>query len=367
MLWVIPLKKEILLLDSIPEEQLPEEAGEAQLTRNKLKEFLDSNPVLSESVTKELELLKVSNGKFVEFYSSLLKKLNDKITKDKLEIDLNNIDKAPAVERDRFLEFYKKLSEEDKLFLRQHYPAVLDSMTVVGKAMVDPTVVLQRDDFADYNEKQRLYQQQLSQQLNNRAEIASQSCVTSSDLLKPVEGPSQHFFYNVLSRQNTIKLLNEGKGDQYGKDIREGTYTPSPKNSSEEFNSYFSPDVMQKEESWYLNQGKSNASEAGNTQVARISGSGQRSLNNDPGSFSASPIEAVEKYLYWGGFVISLCAIYISNQVAIAVLRRLNYSQNLVKKLTDRGWPRWVFFWIDYPTPGRLTEKGLFHLMVYWF
>ena len=77
-----------------------------------------------------------------------------------------------------------------------------------------------------------------------------------------------------------------------------------------------------------------------------------------------SPLEDVQKFHHWGGFFISLAAIYISNQAVLNVLRRLKFTEGWVKGMVDKGWPKWCFFWLKYDKPKQLNEKGLFHLMV---
>lgn len=90
------------------------------------------------------------------------------------------------------------------------------------------------------------------------------------------------------------------------------------------------------------------------------------SSSNDDLSFSASPLEALEKdrHLQWAGFRLCVGALLTTSQVALGVLRKLTYTQDLVKKMTDKGIPKGLFFWIHHPNPAPLAEKPFFILMV---
>ena len=77
-----------------------------------------------------------------------------------------------------------------------------------------------------------------------------------------------------------------------------------------------------------------------------------------------SPLEEMQQYRHWAGFVISLISIYFCNQIAFGVLRRLNFTQEWAKGMIAKGWPKWFFFWIRFSHSGQLNERALFHLMV---
>ena len=91
-------------------------------------------------------------------------------------------------------------------------------------------------------------------------------------------------------------------------------------------------------------------------------------LNNDP-SVCFSPAEqkghyCIEKSKYWGNLGGCTACLVVTNQIAFAILRRLQYTQEWVKKLTHGGLPKWLFSWVTSSNPGGCPEKGLFNSMV---
>ncbi len=89
--------------------------------------------------------------------------------------------------------------------------------------------------------------------------------------------------------------------------------------------------------------------------------------NNDP-SVCFSPAEeqviGKDRHLELAGFGVCVGALFTTSRVALGVLRKLSYTQDLVKKMTDKGIPKKLFFWIHHSNPGPLPEKPLFYLMV---
>ena len=71
-----------------------------------------------------------------------------------------------------------------------------------------------------------------------------------------------------------------------------------------------------------------------------------------------------DRYEELAGFWLCVGALLGTSRVALAVLRKLSYTQNLVKKMTDKGIPKKLLFWIYNPNPGPLPEKPIFCLMV---
>ena len=51
-------------------------------------------------------------------------------------------------------------------------------------------------------------------------------------------------------------------------------------------------------------------------------------------------------------------------QIAWVILRKLEYTQELVNKLTDRGVPKSLFFFVRHPNPGPVGGKPLFTLLI---
>ena len=87
--------------------------------------------------------------------------------------------------------------------------------------------------------------------------------------------------------------------------------------------------------------------------------------NNDFGS-PASPHENSDEdlYLQWLGSGLCAATLLMTSQIAMGFLRKLNFTQSMVKKMIDKGVPTWFLSWIRHPNPGLLPEKPLFFLMV---
>ena len=70
----------------------------------------------------------------------------------------------------------------------------------------------------------------------------------------------------------------------------------------------------------------------------------------------------IKKTKFWGNFTTAF--IVVSSQNALTVLRRLKYTHKLVEKLTEKGFPTWLFSFITSHSGKNLSEKNLFNLMV---
>ena len=91
------------------------------------------------------------------------------------------------------------------------------------------------------------------------------------------------------------------------------------------------------------------------------------SWRNDDLSFSASPLEPLEKerYVQLGGFGLCVGLLAGTSQIALAVLRKLPYTQQVIERMTNWGCSRLLLSWLAHSNPGPLPEKPLFHLMVW--
>ena len=76
------------------------------------------------------------------------------------------------------------------------------------------------------------------------------------------------------------------------------------------------------------------------------------------------PVE--KQSMQWLGFWGCLVVLSLTSHLYVAILRKLNYTQELVKKMTDKGWPKWIFSWITHPNPGPVPEKGFFGTMLFF-
>ena len=89
----------------------------------------------------------------------------------------------------------------------------------------------------------------------------------------------------------------------------------------------------------------------------------KRNSCHTPNSPSEETLGRTQAVVWFGS---GLCAFTLlsTTQIAWVILRKLNYTQELVKKLTDKGWPKFLFLWLHHPNPGPAGEKPLFNLMV---
>ena len=62
--------------------------------------------------------------------------------------------------------------------------------------------------------------------------------------------------------------------------------------------------------------------------------------------------------------LILAAALVVISQIVLGILRKLNFTQMWVKKLTEKGYPRWLFFLITSSNVKHLSEKRIFHSMV---
>ena len=80
-----------------------------------------------------------------------------------------------------------------------------------------------------------------------------------------------------------------------------------------------------------------------------------------------SPLEETlerNRYTVWIGS--GSCAFILLSTIRIAwiILRKLDYTQELVKKINEKGWPKFLFFWISHSQPGPVGGRPLFTLLV---
>ena len=107
-----------------------------------------------------------------------------------------------------------------------------------------------------------------------------------------------------------------------------------------------------------------------NQKIPSVSEAGTSSKDQDPLTPGAppwySPLEKVpiDKDRHLSYFGISLGVMLALCQTCVVVLRRLRYTQEFVKTMTDKGWPRFLFSWMCGPNPEPFPEKSLFDLLV---
>ena len=349
--------------DATPESELPDEKSEADSARQEIKEVFQSPPFVGNVHTVTGDLYKVSEDKFAELFSFLLENFSERLNLDQLEAYVEDLKEFK--EADQKLDLFKRLTESEKKLMVTKDPDLYDGLIVVGKSLIELNA-LKRQESTDLNEGKSLPRQELSNETGTLSRIESR---TNSDFLNQLEG--FHSNGNLLSTSNSSLILDRGGREMYCQEIQEYEYVPSPGGEASDMHNFFTPSKMSEGEKQYSQVDLLANQIEKPIFYSRGSGkalaSTKNSLDKDDSSsypFSASPPEQIQKYHYWAGFVLSLVSIYFSNQAALAVLRRLNFTEEWVKGMVGKGWPRWLLFWLRVDKPGQLTEYALFHFMM---
>ena len=83
-----------------------------------------------------------------------------------------------------------------------------------------------------------------------------------------------------------------------------------------------------------------------------------------PSWFSPLEKEVIEKDRRLGSFGIGLGVLLALCQTCVGVLRTLGYTQEFVKTMIGKGYPKWLFSWLSHPNPKPFPERSLFDLLV---
>ena len=80
-----------------------------------------------------------------------------------------------------------------------------------------------------------------------------------------------------------------------------------------------------------------------------------------------SPVEETlqkDLSLAWIASGLGVFTLLSTIKIPWIILKKLDYTQELIKKLTAKGWPKFLFSWVHHPDPGPVDGKPLFALMV---
>ena len=89
--------------------------------------------------------------------------------------------------------------------------------------------------------------------------------------------------------------------------------------------------------------------------------------NNDWLHTVGSPLEETfekARFVVGVGSALGISILLTTIQIAWVILKKLDYTQELIKKLTERGWPNWLFFLVRHPNPGPVGGEPLFRLLI---
>ena len=85
---------------------------------------------------------------------------------------------------------------------------------------------------------------------------------------------------------------------------------------------------------------------------------------------SHTPGSPLEEIFEKARFVVLSCSalgaitLFTTIKIVWVVLKKLDYSQEWVKRMTDKGWPKFLFFFVRHPNPGPVGGKPLFVLLI---
>ena len=96
--------------------------------------------------------------------------------------------------------------------------------------------------------------------------------------------------------------------------------------------------------------------------VSKAGTSSQDQNSDFPPSLHSALEKGVDRHLPYFGISVGLLLVIC--KTCVVVLRKLGYTQEFVKRMTDKGWPKWLFSRISNPNPEPFPEKWLFDLLV---
>ena len=347
-----------LLDGAIPVNELPERMEQAQAARKELERTLNTHLFFKECVSGQLLL--VTNEKTIEFLSGLLEDILQMVKDNKFDVTLLDVQNLPDSEKEFFSQIFKRLSSQDESSLLNQHPDFYRDIVVLGKSMVEPEAL--GHDLIALNKEQKLVFRGKE----------SGGATSQLDFMDPLN-------YSSLARVKA-RFLPHPSGStlgQYADDIR--TKPISPGFSYDQF--YKTIDDMGEHvklsEKSALNETRSylrglpstSQQPLDNQKKPFVSEAGTSLRNQDPpspGSPPWSPLEkrVIEKDPHLAYFGIGLGVMLVLCQTCVGVLRRLGYTQEFVKTMTGKGYPKWLFSWLSHPNPKPFPEKSVFDLLV---
>ena len=104
----------------------------------------------------------------------------------------------------------------------------------------------------------------------------------------------------------------------------------------------------------------------GKPSLSKTSSTSDNELPSSPTVWSPLERGIVEKdrHLQLFNFSVGTGIVLAICRGCIDVVRRLDYTQKWVKEMTDKGFPRWLFFWVPDSNPETFPEKSLFSFLV---
>ena len=394
-------KKSVKLLfsDAVRIEETVANIDRLQTLRKRTAEVVGNDVILARSVSNDY--FEVSEEKTSEFLFCWINGLTKLAQEGKVNIDVNRLKDLPQHEQIRLIEEYNELPLHGKLFIKHHFNPFYEEFTRINKSLGSLA-------------NMQLVESNPTPSLLSFKQIG---VATTSKPPRPQNPPETVFRVKIRDLPDP-----DNPNQTVGESVQqEGQYTSpfSPKGSIEEFSteatiqSYPDHETQVKLEEAIANLGKAISLKAnypvftvnqhptqGDSSTVPDSSRGSHGSRdeltfldrdsknvsmkgkssetqlvckdkdnpetNDDLWFSPTPLEEVEKdrYSQLTGFGLCVIALTTISRIALAVLQKLTYTQQLIKRMIDFGWPKWLFAWFIHSNPGSLPEKPLFYLMI---
>ena len=392
-----------LLNASTPIEDSPENQNRLRALESRLVEVLRGDTFISTTVSGEF--FEVSEAKATEFLLDWLQKVNKLVNEGKVSMNLDGFEYIPQEKKILLIDQYNALPPQPKVFIKDHCDRWYEKLVIINDLVGDAANL----ESVDYNPGQSFYSHrqygvpttsqphEFGDRFLRRIRLGDVPDPQNPDnlpLARSFEQATENLHIDLITpkssyeESSTTSTVEEYRRHEYEAKVAnarqqlERAYnwrnnsSGMATSSRQPIGGYFSivPDhsADRLPGADYLlfpsNQVSTNPSMEGTSSDTQLVSRRQQtsSSNNDLPFTSSSPLESFEQYRYvqWVGSGLCAFNLLTTSQIAWAILRKLNYTQDLVNKMTDRGFPKFLFFWVRDPNPGPVGEKSLSRSMV---
>ncbi len=403
--------KEVLrpvLIASTPISFSPENQDKLKALEDKVEEVLGKHVYLKSTLSGEF--IQVPEAELSELVGNWLKRLDVLLSEGRVIIDFSGFNLLPRHEQIRLTREYNALPDQWKVMVREYceklYPkmmefeelaenlGLLDSNQGQGLSYPEQDRVstrsqapeppqpphpryieieagdLQAPDNPNLTVRESL--QQWTRGLSPKNSHEEYSTTVGPEVFRRgFEDETQEQLELAESwtadNPNQVNLSTSGQGPTGSDYLTLSEQHGSPGNS---------PSSRPVDSGAFSNQKGTNPPEGGSAQnqlVARDQRVSDpfESPGNSPTSrpyhSPGSPLEETlekNRYVVWIGSGLCAYTLLTTIKIAWVILKKLDYTQEVIKRLTDRGWPNWLFFFVRHSNPGPVGGKPLFRLMI---
>lgn len=382
--------------------ELVEDSQELKLAREKLGAFF-KRQVIDTNVVSD-NFVRVSHEKISEFAFGILEDMNTAIEKDELEICLDDLYNLPAQKKAQFFQEIECISPTDRFHLEENCVPLYKTILLLNNMLVDREALenellnfsqkkslqpTEKVEIPFFSEKSRLgslkigdrtLEQFAQEKIDNGERIPiSPSYGYDQFAIRPSDIQRHDIKIETEHTVETLKWMESLVFDHtYLRKILTQWKASDDLSGNPDKSKFFSNDLQRVEAR--LRDTQLDDNPLFPKQEKDSVGQASRDLKNQLDSPSGppsppewhSPVEpqvekrlyCVEQTQYWGNLGACTALLVFTSQIALAVLRRLEYTQKWIKSLTDRGVPGWMFFMIHSSNLEQYDEKSFFALMV---